>query len=119
MDNQEMFEQRRMELADRILAHPNKFKMSLWGYRTSCGTVGCLAGHAALQAEDEGLCTISWLGSSFDSVALPNEMRKNVDDFARDYLGLPNRNLFYQFSLTPETAAKALLEAPYRHSKES
>lgn len=122
---QEVFEQRRRELADYILEHPEEFDMGFFGLKTFCGTAGCIAGQAALQAEREGLCRIQWSPVSdpkstnkyFDRVVLSgmeeNANGGHVDDFARDYLGLRDRNLFYNYGLTTETAAKALLEAPY------
>lgn len=118
---QEDFERRRMELADHILEHPEEFDMHVWGYETQCGTVGCLAGNAALQAAREGLCEIVWekdpyssFERVFNSVVGSGFKERLVPTFARDYLGLVDGTLFYRYDLTPETVAKALLEKPYR-----
>lgn len=115
---QEVFEQRRRGLADHILEHPEEFDMDTWGYQHSCGTVACLAGNAALQAAREGLCKITWLPGGLN-VIKADGIANFVDRFARGYLGLVDNKLFYRFDLTAETAAKALLEAPYCcHPKE-
>ena len=113
---QEEYERRRMEVATYIVTHPEDFDMDTWGYRTHCGTVACLAGTATLFAEQKELCSTRWTrGSNVlrDVVVLPNGRAQTLDLFARDYLGLDHRDIFYDFQLTAELAAKRLLEEPY------
>lgn len=115
---QETFEQRRMALADYILEHPGEFDMDYWGYRTACGAAGCIAGNAVFQAVREGLCHPMWFRvhanrAGFEAVTRSDGSTQSVAQFAQDYLDLPDKGLFSGFDLTPETAAKALLEAPY------
>jgi hypothetical protein len=118
----EVFEWRRREVADRILADPEHFDMYVWGTRSpQCGTNACLAGHAILLAEEEGKCTPVWREQGFGSA----EMRavkvyskglmdiESLEDFAMDYLGMTNGCLFHELDMGAEEAAKALLEEPY------
>lgn len=126
MTDQQTFEARRMAVADEILERPENFNMYLWASKTACGTVACLAGTAALQAQREGQCQTVWESQGYGEqrlkyVALPDGSAQRVGIWARDYLGLTEVSaaLFGQFELTPETAAKALLEAPYRIEEES
>lgn len=126
MTDQQTFEARRMAVADEILERPENFNMFLWGHRTACGTVACLAGTAALQAQREGLCQIIWEhalpgGERLKYVQVPDGNVYHIGPWARDYLGLTEASarLFSQFHLTPETAAKTLLEEPYRTEEES
>lgn len=122
MTDQETYEQRRMAVANHILEHPKEFDMNTWGYQgTACGTVACLAGTAALQAASEGLCDLVWTEHSQGVQALKLVRRPgrngfaSVSQFARDYLGMhpASTQLFHRYELTPEQAAKALLEEPY------
>lgn len=121
MTDQETFEARRMAVADEILDRPENFNMFLWASKTACGTVACLAGTAALQAQREGLCQTLWESVGYGEerlkfVALPDGSLQRVGLWAYDYLGLTDRDaqLFGRFEMTPEVAAKALLEAAYR-----
>ena len=122
MTDQETYEQRRMAVANHILEHPKEFDMNTWGYQgTACGTVACLAGTAVLQAASEGLCSLVWSEHSPGVQALKLVRRPghngfaSVSQFARDYLGMTSLDsqLFHRYYLTPEEAAKALLELPY------
>jgi hypothetical protein len=114
------FEQRRHEVADYILEHPNEFDMSTFGVRTNaCGTVGCIAGTAAFIAEAAGKVELDWSSDlldreNLDVVVHANGEAMDVDDFAMEYLGMTSTKMFYDSSLAvPEKAAKALLEEPY------
>ena len=127
MTTREEYERRRMELADHILAHPTEFVMSHFGARTSCGTTGCIAGNAAYLAEKNGQCEVWWADVSstllepgfsgsaavLNGVIDLNGRRHHIGQWACEYLGLESCSLFYNMDLTPETAAKALLEEPY------
>ncbi len=114
------FEQRRHEVADYILEHPDEFDMSTFGMRTNaCGTVGCIAGTAAFIAEVAGHVELRWspdflYRENLDIAVRTNGEEMDVDDFAALYLGMTSTKMFYDSSLAvPEKAAKALLEEPY------
>lgn len=122
MTTREEYEQRRMEVADELIEHPENFDMLVWGRRTECGTVACIAGTAALVAAKQGHCTPFWQRMSptmhdLRFVSLPRAEPypvQAVRSFAAEYLGLPEEtNLFVRFELTNEEAAKELLSAPY------
>lgn len=121
LEPQEVYEARRMEVADYILEHPEEFNMRLFGKRELCGTVACIAGTAAVLAERQGLVRIRWepypggldvMGAVTYGLPCTDQLR-SIDLFARDYLGLRSTVLFYRMDLTPERAAKELLEEPY------
>lgn len=117
---QEIFEQRRQELAAHIIGHPDEFNMASWGQRTACGTTACLAGWAVLLAEKEGLCNVSWDRDHFMgpgermhmTVRVGNEV-KPLSTYAQEYLGLENWGLFYAIFADAPEAAKKLLDEPY------
>lgn len=122
MTDRETYERRRMEVADELIEHPENFDMLVWGRRTECGTVACIAGTAALVAAKQGHCTPFWQRMSptmhdLSYVALSGDAPyqfQAVRSFAAEYLGLPEgTNLFVRFDLTNEEAAKELLSAPY------
>lgn len=121
MTDQQTFEARRMAVANHILEHPEEFDMNTWGYQSTCGTVACLAGTAALQAAAQDLCTPVWTQHGSGVNALKYVRRPGragfapISTFAREYLGMTafGANLFHRYELTPEQAAKALLEEPY------
>ena len=125
MTTREEYERRRMMVADHILEHPSEFDMNVFGYRgPSCGTTACIAGTAVIQVEKQGLCELHWGGSDTSGAAGLGERltvtgpvgvqyAEDLDLFAREYLGLTSHNIFYDFGLTPEGAAKGLLEEPY------
>lgn len=115
------FEDRRLELANHILEHPEEFDMSTFGTKTACGTTACLAGTAALLAADKGLVRLNWCISDVSGNAdLPSVTEPSglfdlpVDTWACDYLGLPSAGIFYDDSIDdPELAVKALLDQSY------
>ena len=123
MTDRATYQQRREELAAHILEHPKEFAIEVFGVRTPCGTTACIAGTAALLAQKQGLCVVNWHPADEDdedheermalSVTAGTE-RRDVDHWARDYLGLISSALFYDMSLwMPELAADAILKAPY------
>lgn len=123
MTDRATHQERREELAAYILAHPERFAMEVFGARSACGTTTCIAGTAALLAQDRGLCTVEWCQVNDDDEDDREHMRlsvfsgserRDIDYWAKDYLGLTNRNMFYNMDLwKPELAAEAILNAPY------
>lgn len=128
MTDREVFEQRRMAVANEILEHPERFDMETWGTRNrnsknsnACGTTACLAGTAALLAEAQGLVKTVWAKNAWDDLELNLRDVKDlttgkvqmVEDFAMDYLGMNDSCLFHRVGMDDERAAKALLEEPY------
>lgn len=115
------FEQRRHEVANYILDHPEEFDMATFGTKMACGTVACLAGTAAFLASGRGLVRLEWLHydegktSELAGVTLPDGTDARLDVWAAfDYLGLTSTGLFFDDNIDdPELAAKALLDAPY------
>lgn len=122
MADRATYQQRREELAAYILAHPQEFCIDLFGVRSACGTTACIAGTAALLAQEQGLCTVLWHPAEIKDgqeqmvlwLVTGNKRRQELDRWAQAYLGLPNTSLFYRLSLRmPEHAAEAILSAPY------
>lgn len=123
--DREVYEGRRMELADFLVAHPADFDMLAWGYRTTrwgnvCGTVACIAGHAAILGAEQGVCHVTWMAMDHSrdleldlKIETADGDRMDVDDWAKQYLGMTSTNLFYNYDLNAEEAAKALLDEPY------
>lgn len=120
MTDRATYQRRREELAAHILEHPEEFAIEVFGVRTPCRTTACIAGTAALLAQDQGLCMVNWHPVDEDgeehmvlSMTSGTE-RRDIDLWARDYLGLTSTSLFYNMGLwTPELAANAILNAPY------
>lgn len=120
METQEVYETRRMEVADYILEHPEEFNMGTFGQKSPCGTTACIAGTAILLAERQGLAQTTWFESWDPQVTLMGVVTDlethnvfNMSAFARDYLGLSRTTLFYVGPFSPEEAAKELLAEPY------
>lgn len=71
-------------VGDRIAAYPHLYDQSEWGRTNDCGTVGCVAGHAAELAgyrlDVDGL---------FGAAVRSDDVgRESTRDVARDALGL-------------------------------
>lgn len=123
MTSRAEFEQRRHELADHILTHPEKFDMSTFGTKgPACGTVACLAGTAGLLAAQRGEVQLVWTpadecaNADLNAVTLPDGSSLPIDSWAFLHLGLTSTGIFYEDTIDePELAAKAILEAPYRN----
>lgn len=117
--DREVYEGRRMELADFLVAHPDDFDMSAWGYRNACGTVACIAGHAAILGAEQGMCEIAWMATTDHGPDLELDLKVETPDgdrldvWAKEYLGMTSTHLFYNYDLNAEEAAKALLDEPY------
>ena len=120
MTDRATYQERREELAAHILEHPEEFDMALFGVRTPCKTTACIAGTAALLAQERGLCIVDWHTADEDgeehmalSIVAGAE-RRDIDLWARDHLGLTSTSMFYDTGLwTPELAANAVLRARY------
>lgn len=129
MTQREVYEWRRRIVADRIIADTEHFNMKVWGLRGGeledkpvCGTVACLAGTAALVAEELRECRTVWrdfgpdIGAELRAVVPSGSLGLpvRIDVWAQEYLGLVEAGLFYATKLSPEQVAKALLEdEPY------
>jgi len=72
------------KVGDVIAAEPQRYSQTTWGRETKCGTVACLAGHAALlNANVAGL-----MGHSMGQVILKNGWLAPTYSLAADALGL-------------------------------
>jgi hypothetical protein len=117
----EEYERRRHELADHMLEHPQEFDIGTFGEQTACGTTACIAGTAAFLAANQGLLELNWYEPSAFGVSqlrlqvtLSDGSMPDVDDWAKEYLGLRSTSMFFDGSLhDAEIAAKTLLEAAY------
>lgn len=121
MTQREEYERRRHELADHMLEHPQEFDIGTFGEQTACGTTACIAGTAAFLAANQGLLELNWhprnpfgVSQLQMHVTLPDGSTPDVDDWAKEYLGLRSTSMFYDGLLRDaEIAAKTLLEAAY------
>ena len=84
-----------------VAAGPNHFDMDGWCEETECGTTYCIAGWGAV-AMGLGRSKLEWGLAAWTS-----------ESVAR-WLGLNDKLLFYDDIHTPEDAALALKQYPYR-----
>lgn len=73
------------KILDHITAHPEEHDQEVWAERTACGTVMCLAGHAAVMTGH----TIAYeRRANGDWMVRYCTNGEQIEDVARDALGL-------------------------------
>lgn len=94
-------QKRCFELARVIRDGSSGLKFEMHQYMNSCGTAGCIAGHALFLYDEE----FFWYCTTHDTPI------RTESDRAGDLLGLTEREadyLFHNYDHTPDTAAASL-----------